>query len=109
MVNKPFKDQLQKKYIEYCTKINDLSAKIISEKIIEFIYDSWYDPNIISSEMIKKSFECTGLIYSPNQDNNVFMEWKKMNEEIDLINDDIGDQFGDDEKKAMVEDMDLDD
>ena len=31
-----------------------------------------------------------------------------MNEENDLIADDLGDDFGDDEKKGMIEEMDLD-
>ena len=108
VVNKPFKDHLRKKYIEYCTNINDLSAKITRETMIQFICDSWYDPKIITSDMIKRSFECTGIVYSPNQDKDVFTAWKKMNEENDLIADDLGDDFGDDEKKGMIEEMDLD-
>jgi hypothetical protein len=43
--------------------------------------------------MIKRSFERTGIIYSFNQDNDVFTAWKKMNEEINLINDDLRDDF----------------
>ena len=58
--------------------------------------------------MIKRSFECTGIVYSPNQDNDVFTAWKKLNEEIDLITDDLGEDFGNDEKKGMIEEMDLD-
>ena len=40
--------------------------------------------------MIIKSFQCTGIIYSPNQDPNIFTAWIKKNEEIGLIFDDLG-------------------
>ena len=40
VVNKPFKDQLRKKYIVYCTNINDLTAKITRETMLQFICDS---------------------------------------------------------------------
>lgn len=76
--------------------------------MIQFICDFWYDPKIITFDMIKRSFECNRIIYSPNQDKDVFTAWKKMNEEIDLIVDDLGDDFGDDEKKGMNEKMDWD-
>lgn len=39
----------------------------------------------------------------PNDDIDVFTAWKKIHEEIDLINDDLGGDFGDDEKKEMIE------
>ena len=55
--------------------------------------------------MVKRRFECIEIVYSPNQDKDVFTAWKKMHEEIDLINDDLGD----DEKKGMIEEMDLED
>ena len=32
MINKPFKDALGKKYIEYCSKSNNINAKITREK-----------------------------------------------------------------------------
>lgn len=59
VVNKLFKDQLRKKYIEYCTNINDLTNKITLETKVQFICDSWYDTKIITIDMIKRCFECT--------------------------------------------------
>ena len=58
--------------------------------------------------MIIKSFQCTGIIYSPNQKDDIFTAWKKMNEEVSLIEDDLGDDFGTEETKAMQEEMDID-
>ena len=49
--------------------------------------------------MIIKSFQCTGIIYSPYQDKETFTAWRKMNEEISFINDDLGENFGEEEKK----------
>ena len=49
--------------------------------------------------MIIKSFQCTGIIYSPYQDKEIFTAWKNMNEEISFINDDLGEDFGEEEKK----------
>ena len=109
VVNKPFKDSLRKVYLEYCSQLNDSSVKITREKMIEFICNIWYNPNVITSEMIIKSFKCTGIIYSPNQDSNTFTAWNKMNEEIGLISDDLGEDYGEyDEKKGLLEEMDID-
>ena len=58
--------------------------------------------------MIIKSFLCTGIIYSPYQDKEIFTAWRKMKEEISFINDDLGEDFGEEEKKAMQEEMDID-
>ena len=109
VVNKPFKDSLRKVYLEYCSQLNDNSVKITREKMIEFICNIWCNPNVITSEMIIKSFKCTGIIYSPNQDSNTFPAWNKMNEEIGLISDDLGEDYGEnDEKKGILEEMDID-
>ena len=58
--------------------------------------------------MIIKSFQCTGIIYSPYQDKDIFTAWKKMNEEISFFNDDLWEDFGEEEKKAIQEEMDID-
>lgn len=108
VINKPFKDALRKKYIEYSSISHNINAKISREKMIEFICDTWYDPSIITTEMIIKSFQCTGIIYSLYQDKDIFIAWRKMNEEISFINDDLGEDFGEEEKKAMQEEMDID-
>ena len=47
VINKPFKDALRKKYIEYCSISNNINAKISKEKMIEFIVDTWHDPSTL--------------------------------------------------------------
>lgn len=44
--------------------------------------------------------------YQDKEDKDVFTVWKKMNEEKSFINDDLGDDFGEDERKALQEEMD---
>ena len=58
--------------------------------------------------MIIKSFQCNGIIYSLYKNKDIFIVWMKMNEETSLFNDDLGEDFGEDEKKAMQEEMDVD-
>jgi hypothetical protein len=41
MLNKPFKDSLRKKYLEYCSLLNDNSVKVSRDKMIEFIYNTF--------------------------------------------------------------------
>jgi hypothetical protein len=69
VIYKPFKDALLKKYIEYCSIAQDIKSKITREKMIQFISEVWYDSAIITKEMIIKSFQCSGIIYSPFQEN----------------------------------------
>ena len=47
VINKPFKDALRKKYIEYCSISNNINAKITREKMIKFIVDTWYDQSTL--------------------------------------------------------------
>ena len=47
--------------------MNEENLKITREKMIEFVCKVWYDEYIITKEMIKKSFICTGIIYDKNQ------------------------------------------
>ena len=107
VINKPFKDALRKKYIEHCAEGSDFTIKISRDTMIQFICDVWYDPNIITEEMITKSFMCTGIIYSQNQDENIFTAWKNMKNEMSFIQDDLGEDFGEDEETGIKEDMDI--
>ena len=58
--------------------------------MIEFICDFWYNEEIITKEMIYKSFRCTlianNLIHS---EDGLFTVWKKMNEEVPLVENDL--------------------
>ena len=61
----------------------------------------------IISDMIINSFLCMGIIYSPNQKDDIFTAWRKMNEEVSLIENDLGDDFVTEETKAKQEDMNI--
>ena len=61
VINKPFKEALKKLYVEYSIE-NGVSRK----KIIEMITKVWWDVNIITKEMIYKSFRITGIANSLN-------------------------------------------
>ena len=58
--------------------------------------------------MIIKSFQCKGIIYLHNQKDDIFTARKKMNEEVCLIEDDLGDDFGTEKTKAIQEEIDID-
>ena len=45
-INKPFKDNRGKKYIEFVIKYGG-NKKPVSEDLIEWIVSSWYDPKVI--------------------------------------------------------------
>ena len=65
-INKPFKDELKKKYTKYC---KDTKAKITQEVLINLVGKIWYDDKL-SSEMEIKSFKTTGII--PALDKNEY-------------------------------------
>ena len=52
--------------------MNEENLKITREKMIEFVCKVCYDEYIITKEMIKKSFICTGIIYDKNQKEGLF-------------------------------------
>ena len=53
---------LRNKYTEYCTKENyNINTKVSRVKILNWICQDWYDENIITKNMIEKSFITTGI------------------------------------------------
>jgi hypothetical protein len=56
VVNKPFKDAIKKLYIEHCIETGMEKTKVNRNKIIEMVSKVWWDPNIITKDMIYKSF-----------------------------------------------------
>lgn len=47
VINKPFKEALLKKYIEYCSIDQDINAKITREKMIQFVGEVQYDTSTV--------------------------------------------------------------
>ena len=60
-INKPFKNSLKEKYIRYCIEKKLVFSKVGKNDIINWVWDLWYDYNIISKDLIKNSFKVCGL------------------------------------------------
>ena len=74
-INKPFKDALRNEYTQYCIQKGLSNADKVSRKqIIDFVYDVWYNKNIITKEMIIKSFKITGLSNKIDSSENYLFE-----------------------------------
>ena len=59
-------------------------------KILDMICKTWWDPNIITKEMIYKSFRITGITNSLNgQEDYLFTALGKMQAENPIIENDI--------------------
>ena len=61
VVNKPFKEGIKKLYDEYCLESGAECIKVSRNKFIEMITKVWWDPNLITKEMIYNSFRYTGI------------------------------------------------
>ena len=59
-INKPFKNAMRKAYTEYEIK-KGIQNKPTHEDLISILEKVWYDPNLLTSEMIKKSFKICGI------------------------------------------------
>ena len=59
-INKPFKDNMRKKYTESVIKYGG-NKKPVSEDLIEWIVSSWYDPKEIPKKMIINSYKKTAI------------------------------------------------
>ena len=58
--------------------------------MIQFICDTWYDDNLITKELVYKSFRVTGISNKLDRsEDDLFSAWKKMEEEAPLIEDDL--------------------
>jgi hypothetical protein len=80
------KTTLKEKYINFCIEKGDDNQKISRTKIIEFIYNVWYDNNIIVRDIIYNSFRCTGIDNKINgMEDSLFSAWNKMKDEKPLI------------------------
>ena len=76
-VNKPFKGVLKNKYISYCIDNGVENLKLSRNKMIEFVRDVWYNNDIISKELIFKSFLLTSIENNLNHcKDNLFIAWK---------------------------------
>ena len=71
-VNKPLKDAIKEKYLDYCIKIKDNNAKISRSKKV--------DDKIISNKLVYKSFWTKGINNNlDSKEDYSFSSLKKMN------------------------------
>ena len=59
-INKPFKDELKKRYTKYCMDQQDNKARVTQEDLINWVAEVWFDDKL-SSEIISKSFKAAGI------------------------------------------------
>ena len=75
-INKPFKDAMRKAYTEYEIK-KGMQNKPSHEDLVSRLENVWYDPNLLTSEMIKKSFKICGISNSLDGSEDNFFKWPK--------------------------------
>ena len=80
-INKPFKDNMRKKYTEFVIKFGG-NKKPVAEDLIEWVISSWYEPNVISKDMIINSFKKTAISNKMDGTEDNMFEWPE-----DLIKD----------------------
>ena len=59
-INKPFKDNMRKKYTEFVIKFGG-NKKHVVEDLIEWVISSCYELNVISKDMIINFFKKTAI------------------------------------------------
>ena len=55
-INKPFKDELKKRYTKYCIDQKDTKARITQEDLINWVGEIWYY-NKLFYKMVNKSLK----------------------------------------------------
>ena len=106
-INKPFKNHLSELYISYCIKNGEDNKKTSRTKMIEFACNARYDPQKITYKMIYHSFRATGIANKLNHsENELFTSWKKMENEMPLINNDLENDYSFDKEEIKDEDKD---
>ncbi len=104
-INKPYKAALKEKYINFCIESGGENIKISRTNMIKFICDTWYSENIITKDMIRKSFKITGLTNKlDHSEDCLFQAWSKMKEEVPLIDDDLQEDYNFDENSEVLDD-----
>lgn len=80
------------------------NSPVSRNKILDMIYKTCWDPNIINKEMIYKSFRITGITNSFNgQEDYLFTVWGNMQSENPIIENDIEEYNKDDFNDSGLE------
>ena len=89
----------------HCIENEAENSPVSRKKILEMITKVWWDENIITKEMIYKSFRVTGIANSLNgEEDYLFSAWSKMQEERPLVENNIDEYIEDDFMDSDLED-----
>ena len=72
-INKPFKSEIHNKYTQFQIKTLNCQ-KTTHNDIIEFVDDAWENSEIITKEIIIKSFKICGISNSMDSSEDHFFE-----------------------------------
>ena len=62
--------------------------------MIAFICDTWYDNNVITNDIVYKSFRVTGIANKlDHSEDNIFKAWSQMKKKQPFINNDLKEEF----------------
>ena len=75
--NKIFKGYISDKFLEFQLK-NKNSRPPSKEELLEFINDVWYDPMLITEEIIIKSFKICGISNNLDGSEDEMFHWLKI-------------------------------
>ena len=59
-INKPFKDELKKRYTKYCIDQKNTKERVTLKDLINWVRNIWYDDKL-TSETVSKSFKITWI------------------------------------------------
>ena len=100
-INKIFKTSIKEKYIKYCIDNNVLFSKFQKNDIINWVGQTWYDDNIITKDIIFKSFKVCGLSNKTNgSEDNLIKISEFLKNKVNEI-DDQEEEYKDDTKNNI--------
>ena len=105
-INKPFKAAMHRAYTEF--QISNGNTKTPThENIIEFVYNTWYQPDIIKEDIIRNSLKICGISNDlDGSEDNLFFWPDDIEPENDVVNEMPKDDYSDgDEEQESDEDM----
>ena len=98
-INKPFKEEIRRKYNEYC--IENTNLKVSRKQIIDWVGEIWYSEKL-SSAMISKSFKKAGVTLNfDGSEDELFIGYSKEDDVEEMVGE--VDQTPNDENNEPVE------
>ena len=106
-INKPFKDELKKRYTKYCMDQQVNKARITQEDLINWVAEVWYDDKL-SSEIISKSFKAAGITLAlDGSEDEMFIGHNQLLNDDQVMVEQVEQQV--DEQDEEIKDPEIDD